>query len=89
MQAGSTGRYFLDFAWMFVLAGIMIFMEMYERYKSEESKIILSKVFTGIACFTLVINLLLGFCDIGVNNSMKAKSPDMYYKVAYGVCFYK
>ena len=88
MQAGSTGRYFLDFAWYFVLAGIIIFMEFYEIHKSEESRDILKKVFIVVSIFTLGINLLLGFCNIG-SKSLRASSPDMYYKVDYSICFFK
>jgi hypothetical protein len=88
LQAGSTGRYFLDFAWLFVLAGILIFLEFFENYKSEEAKSILTKVFIVICCFTVIINLLLGFCDIG-GNGMRNKAPAQYFKVEYGICFWE
>lgn len=88
MQGGSTGRYFLDFAWMFVLSGILIFMELYANYKTDEGRKLLSKIFIGIAIFTLIINLLLGFCEIG-GRGIRTASPDMYLKVNYGICFLK
>jgi len=88
MQAGSTGRYFLDFAWMFVLAGIMIFMSFYENYKSNESKQVLTKIFTIIMIFTVIINILFGFSQIG-SNGMMYSSPEMYFNVDYSISIWK
>lgn len=88
LQAGSTGRYFLDFAWMFVLAGIIIFMNIIQNLKFSESIIILNKVFAIILCYTLLINILLGFCQIG-GNSMKNISPKNYINIENSIVFWK
>ena len=89
LKAGSTGRYLLDFAWLFVLCGIVIFMEIMKNLKTEEGKKILDKVFNSIVVFTLIINILSGFCIIGGVNSMKNNSPKEYFKSEYTVMFLK
>lgn len=89
LKAGSTGRYLLDFAWLFVLCGIVIFMEIMKSLKTEEGKKILGKVFNSIVVFTLIINILSGFCIIGGVNSMKNNSPKEYFKSEYTVMFLK
>lgn len=89
VKAGSTGRYFLDFAWMFVLAGILIFMTKIQNYKTEEGKTILTNILYIILCFTLVINLLSGFCSIGGKFSIKKDSPKMFFDTEYSIMFMK
>ena len=88
LKAGSTGRYLLDFAWIFVLGGISIFMEILQRLKTEEGKKILERIFYGIVCYTLMIHLLLGFCFIG-GNSMRNNSPKQYFDAEYTIMILK
>ena len=83
LNAGSTGRYLLDFAWIFVICGIMIFMEILKQSQTEEGKKILGKVFNVIVCFTLIINILSAFCVIGGANSMRNNSPKEYFEAEY------
>ena len=88
MQAGSTGRYLLDFSWCFVLAGILIFLENYQNTETNEAQNILEKIVILIAIFTLIINILTGFLSIsGV--SMKMISPKVYLDVEHTICFWK
>lgn len=88
MQAGSTGRYLLDFSWCFVLVGILIFLENYQNTETKEARNILEKIVIGIAIFTLIINILTGFLNIsGV--SMKKISPKVYLNVEHTICFWK
>lgn len=89
LKAGSTGRYLLDFAWIFVLCGIMLFMENLRQLKTEEGKNILGKIFNFIVCWTLIINILSGFCTIGGNNSMREKSPKQYFDAEYTIMILK
>jgi hypothetical protein len=88
MQAGSTGRYFLDFSWLFVLSGIIIFMSMYESYKNIETKKVMEKILGIILCYTLIINILTGFMNIS-NISMETNSPKAFYKTEYTICFWE
>ena len=88
MQGGSTGRYLLDFAWYFVLAGILIYLENYQNTKTVEAKKILEKIFVGLISFTLIINILTGFLTTsGVG--MKRVSPQVYFNVEYSISFWK
>lgn len=88
MQAGSTGRYLLDFSWCFVLAGILIFLENYQNTEAKEAQKILEKIVILIVIFTLIINILTGFLSIsGV--SMKMISPKVYLDVEHTICFWK
>lgn len=89
LKAGSTGRYLLDFAWLFVLCGIVIFMEIFRKLETDEGKKILGKVFSVIVCFTLIINILTGFCTIGGTNSMRHNSPKQYFDAEYTIMFLK
>lgn len=88
MQGGSTGRYLLDFAWYFVLAGILIYLENYQNTETVEAKKILEKIFVGLMSFTLIINILTGFLTTsGVG--MKRVSPQVYFNVEYSISFWK
>lgn len=88
MQGGSTGRYLLDFAWYFVLVGILIYLENYQNTKSIETKQILQRIFICIASFILIINILTGFLTTsGVG--MKRVSPQTYFNIEYGISFWK
>ena len=88
MQGGSTGRYLLDFAWYFVLVGILIYLENYQNTKSIEAKQILQRIFICIASFILIINILTGFLTTsGVG--MKRVSPQTYFNIEYGISFWK
>lgn len=89
LKAGSTGRYLLDFAWIFVLCGITIFMEILNGLKTDEGKKILGNVFGIIVCFTIIINILSGFCSIGGENSMRKNSPKQYFDAEYTVMILK
>lgn len=79
IRAGTTGRYLLDFAWIFVLAGIIIFLEILNGINEKEEKWA-SKILAIILVYTLAINLLSGFSTVG-SNSMKLYSPLLFYKI--------
>ena len=89
LKAGSTGRYLLDFAWIFVLCGICIFMKIVQNLKTDEGRKILEKVLGVIVCYTLIINILLGFCSVGGNNFMRNNSPKQYFKSEYTIMILK
>ena len=89
IKAGSTGRYLLDFAWLFVLCGIIIFMEIINNLQTNEGRKILEKVLNIIVCYTIIINLLSAFCIIGGINSIKNNSPKQYYEFEYMIMFLK
>ena len=64
-------------------------MEILKQLKTEEGKKILGKIFNSIVVFTVIINVLSGFCVIGGKNSMKNNCPKRYYNLEYTVMFLK
>ena len=64
-------------------------MEILKNLKTYEGKNILGKVFNLIVTYTIIINILSGFCIIGGVNSMRNNSPERYFKTEYTVMFLK
>lgn len=87
MMAGSNQRYLIDYAWMFILSGILIFIILFNNFKSDETKKILKKVFGTITIFTFVIGILSGI--VSEKENMKNYSAKTYYKTKYTICFWE
>lgn len=87
MMAGSNQRYLIDYAWMFILSGILIFIIIFNSFKSDETKNILKKVFGTITIFTFLIGILSGI--VSEKENMKNYSSKMYYKTKYTICFWE
>lgn len=87
MMAGSNQRYLIDYAWMFILSGILIFMIIFNSLKSDEAKNILKKAFATITIFTFIIGTLSGI--VSEKENMKNYSPEIYYKIKYTTCFWE
>jgi len=87
MMAGSNQRYLIDYAWMFILSGILIFIVIFNSLKSDETKNILRKFFGVITIFTLLIGIFSGI--VSEKENMKKYSEDVYYKTKYTVCFWE
>lgn len=64
-------------------------MEILKKLKTDEGKIIFTKIFNFILVFTIIINVLSGFCIIGGGNSMKNNSPKQYFNSEYTIMFLK
>lgn len=87
MMAGSNQRYLIDYAWMFILSGILIFMIIFNSLKSDEAKNILKKIFGTITIFTFIIGILSGI--VSEKENMKNYSAKTYYKTKYTICFWE
>lgn len=87
MMAGSNQRYLIDYAWMFILSGILIFIILFNNFKSDETKNILKKVFGTITIFTFLIGILSGI--VSEKENMKNYSSKIYYKTKYTICFWE
>ena len=87
MMAGSNQRYLIDYAWMFILAGILIFMILLEKLKSVEAKRILEKMFGIITVFTFFVGIGCGI--IGEHDYFEYFSKEEYYKTRYTICFWE
>lgn len=87
-SGGINPRYLLDFCWLYVFAGIIIYLSNYKKV-GEESKNILEKILIIITLYTLIINLLNG---IGTKNDIfgiEQKVPNVFYKMEYFITFWK
>ncbi len=87
-NGGINQRYLLDFSWLYVLAGIIIFFSCYEKL-GEESKNIFEKILIIITLYTLIINLLNG---VGAKKDIfgiEKKVPEAFYKMEYFITFWK
>ncbi len=87
MMAGSNQRYLIDYAWMFIMSGILIFIVLFNSFKSDETKNILKKVFGTITVFTLLIGIISGI--VSEKENMKNYSSKTYYQTKYMICFWE
>jgi len=87
MMAGSNQRYLIDYAWMIILSGILIFMSIYNSLKTDEAKRILSKVLSIIVVYTFLIGIASGI--VSEKSYMQNNSPEEFYKTKYTVCFWE
>ncbi len=87
VMAGSTERYLVDYAWMFVLAGILIYGCFYQILKSMEAKKIMIKILGIITVYTLLINILAGI--VSEKSFFKQNSPEVYDRLKYSICFWE
>ena len=85
--AGSNQRYLIDYSWMLILAGILIFAGFCDLLKSQETK----KIITIILCLITIYTVLIGICSgiLTECEHMKRCSPEQYYKTKYTVCFWE
>ena len=87
MMGGSMQRYIVDYGWMLILAGICIFVEIQEIYKTIEAKHLLKKIFAIITIYVVIINLCSGI--ISEKSYMQNVSPEEFYKIKYAVDFWE
>ena len=87
INAGSNQRYLVDYAWMFILSGILIFISIFEFLKTDESKSIIMKLFSIIVCYTLIINIFSGI--VSESGFFKRNSVEEYNKLKYTICFWE
>lgn len=87
MMAGSNQRYLIDYAWMIILAGILIFLTIYDIFKNDETKNVLKYVLVCITAYTFIIGILSGI--VSEKNYMRDNSSEEYYKMKYTICFWE
>ena len=87
IMGGSMQRYIVDYGWMFILAGISIFLEIKEIYTTREAKHLLKKIFAIVTIYIVVINLCAGI--LSEKSYMKEISPEMYNKLKYTIDFWE
>ena len=87
MMGGSNQRYLIDYAWMFVLAGILIFSSLYNILKSKEAKLIMQKILGIITVYTFIVGILCGI--VSEKSYMEFYSKEEFYKLKYTICFWE
>lgn len=87
MMGGSMQRYLADYAWIFIIAGICVFLEIVRLYKSEEAKNIMRKLFGVITIYVIIINLFSGI--VSEKNYMSDNSPVKYNELKYTINFWE
>lgn len=87
-NGGINPRYLLDFSWLYVFTGIIIYLSCYEKL-GEESKKILEKILIIITLYTLIINLLNGVGTKDDIYGIEQKVPEAFYKMEYFITFWK
>ena len=87
MMAGSNQRYLVDYAWMFILSAILVFISIYKLLKTDEAKRIMLRILTIIACYTLIINIFAGI--LSENDFFNKNSKEEYDKLKYTICFWE
>lgn len=86
-MAGSNQRYLIDYAWIIILAGILIFASLYNILKSDETKKVLRFILCSITIYTFFVGIAAGI--LTEKEHMKYYSPEEYYKTKYTVCFWE
>lgn len=86
-MAGSNQRYIVDYAWILMLSGIMLFLAIYMGLNSNEAKKIMEKAVIIISIYTIIINIAAGI--ISEKNDVKSNSPKEFYNMEYTVCFWE
>lgn len=85
--AGSNQRYLIDYIWILILAGILIFEGFYDLFKSQEAKKIIRIIISGITVYMIVIGICSGI--IAEDEFIKRCSPEEYFKTKYTICFWE
>ena len=87
MMGGSMQRYMVDYAWIFIIAGICTFIELVRLYKSEETKNIMRKLLGIITIYIVFVNLFSGI--VSEKSYMMNNSPEEYFKLKYSIDFWE
>ena len=85
---GNSQRYAADYAWMFLFAGMMTIMAIYQIIKNEKIKHYIYKVTLVLVVFSGIINFLLGGIQ-SEDNYLKSYYPEQYYGIRYGMSFWE
>lgn len=87
MVAGSLQRYLIDYGWMFIIAGIMSFVELRKIYITDEGKHLLDKILKILVIYIVIVNLCAGIH--AEKNWFKNYAPEQFYNLKYSVDFWE
>ena len=81
LNGGSTPRYLLDYGWMFILLGCIIFTRKYVNLKDNKAE----KIYDRFICILLVYTFIINFLSIYALGRVGLD----FYKTKYMVEFWK
>lgn len=87
MMGGSMQRYMVDYAWILIIAGICVFIELCRLYKHEETKDFMRKLFGIITIYVVLMGTFSGI--VSEKSYMMQFSPDEYYRLKYTIDFWE
>lgn len=87
MMGGSMQRYIADYAWILIIAGICVYNELVDLYKSEEAKNIMRKLLGVMTIYIVFVNLFSGI--VSEKSYMMQNSTNEYYKLKYTIDFWE
>jgi hypothetical protein len=86
-MAGSNQRYLIDYAWIFIFAGIMTYFWIVDKMQNIDLKNVIRKTYCVITIFTCIVGFLSGV--ISEKSYFKIKSPKEYNRLKYTICFWE
>ncbi len=87
LMAGSNQRYLIDYAWIFIFAGIMTYFWIVDKMQNIDLKNVIRKTYCVITIFTCIVGFLSGV--ISEKSYFKIKSPKEYNRLKYTICFWE
>ncbi len=87
VMAGSTQRYVIDYTWMYMISGLLIYTICFNKLKTDEGKRIFLKILAVIAIFTLIVGIVSGI--ITEHDYFSIFAPDEFNKLKYMICFWE
>ncbi len=88
IKAGVLQRYLADYAWLLIIAGLVILLTKYENYKHVETQKIMITIIGICVIFTFLVNIFSGGI-VGEKEYMRIYSPKTYYTIRYTMCFWE
>ena len=88
VKAGVLQRYLTDYAWLLIIASLIILLTIYENFREKEAKKIMIKLIEICVVFTFFINLFSGGI-VGEKEYMREYNPKNYYSIRYTICFWE
>lgn len=87
-NAGVLQRYLVDYAWLLIIASLIIVLTFYKNFQTQEMKAFFTKVIGYITIFVFFVNLMSG-AIVGEKDYMKEFYPKAFYNIRYSICFWE
>ena len=87
VMAGSNQRYVIDYAWLYIISGILIFTILFKKLKTDEGRKIFLKILAVITVVTLLLGIVSGI--ITEHDYFFFFSKEEFFKTRYMICFWE